>query len=287
MKQKPLSQSISSPSLLSLWGNKYASFIFLIMACALLFASGIQPKFAEKAHMSVANLTAPALDFVSRPFVHLANTSNDIVRIASLQSENARLRAENEKLRQWYMKALSLNTEVQTLRELSNLKVPNAQSFVTTRIIADPGNAFVKSLLVPVGEKNGVSSRQAVMSEKGLIGRVISARDNAARILLLTDVNSRIPVMIEGTGKKAILAGQNNDLPLLTHLPKDLNLETGMRILTSGHGGYFPVGLPVGQVVAQEDGQYGVRTFANMKDLLYVKIFKKPFDPNLIEADLR
>lgn len=287
VRQNALSQSISSPSTLSLWGNRYASYIFLFLAGLLLLISSLQPKFAEQAHINVANITAPVLDFASRPFVHIANTSSDIGRLAALQSENARLMEENQKLRQWYLRALALNTEVESLRALSNLKVPAAQSFVTTRIIADPGNAYVRSLLAPVGTTDGVEVQQAVMSENGLAGRIISTHENVSRILLITDVNSRIPVFVEGARQKAILSGQNTDIPLLTHLPKDIQIEPGTLVLTSGHGGYFPMGLPVGRIVVNDDGRYGVRPFSDLRNLLYVRIIKIPVDPNLIEADLK
>ena len=113
-RQKSLSRSITPPNLLAVWGNRYASFIFLIFSCILLFVSSIQPKMVEKTHISIASITAPLLEVASRPFVHVANTSADISRLALLQSENERLRAENKELRRWYLKALSLNTEVQS-----------------------------------------------------------------------------------------------------------------------------------------------------------------------------
>ena len=287
VRQKPVAQSISSPSLLSLWGSRYSSLLFLMLAGLLLFISSVQPKFAEQAHIMIANVTAPVFDVASRPFVHIANTSTEIKKLTLLQTENQRLRAENQKLRSWYLKALSLNTEVQALRGLANLKVPGTQSFVSTRVIADSGNAFVKSLLIPVGTQDGVAEKQAVVSEEGLIGRVVSSGENASRVLLMTDVNSRIPVMVEGIREKAILAGQNDDVPTLTHISKDAVLEEGARVLTSGHGGYFPLGLPVGRVVMRNDGQYGVQTFANMNNLLYVKVTRYPIDPNLIKAQIK
>ena len=258
-----------------------------MLAGFLLFVSSVQPKFAESAHIKISNITAPVFDMASRPFVHIANTSYEIKKLTLLQTENQKLRAENEKLRSWYLKALTLNTEVQALRGLANLNVPGAQSFVSTRVIADPGNAFVKSLLIPVGTQDGIAEKQAVISEDGLIGRVVSTGQNASRVLLMTDVNSRIPVMVEGVNQQAILAGQNDDVPVLTHISKDAVLEDGARVLTSGHGGYVPLGLPVGRVVKGKDGKYGVQTFADMNNLLYVKAVRHPVDPNLIEAQIK
>lgn len=286
VRHKSGSHSISSPNVMSVWRNRYAGVFFILLACALLIFSRLQPESVEKIHAVAGSFAAPVLDVASRPFAHLSEVTVQISNLAHLKSENERLRAENQKLREWYLRALALNTEVHDLRKMANLKMPQTQSGVSARVIADPGNSYVKSLLLAVGKQEGVREKQAVMASEGLIGRVISATQNSARILLLTDVGSRIPVYIEGVRQKAILSGNNDSTPLLTHMAKDVTLDEGARVLTSGHGGYFPVGLPVGKVIKMSDGSYGVKTFADMKNIMHVRIVQQSIDPNLIRANL-
>jgi len=125
-----------------------------------------------------------------------------------------------------------------------NIKVAPDHNFITARVIADSGNAFVKSLLVEAGSLDRVQKNYAVIAGEGLIGRVIEVGKNVSRILLVSDMNSRIPVLIENTSQHAVLAGGNETSPTLEHLPASSGVDVGARIVTSGHGGVFPAGIP-------------------------------------------
>jgi len=185
------------------------------------------------------------------------------------------------RLRDWYQTALSLQAENESLQKILNLKLEPQQGFVTARIIADSSSAFARSLLVLVGDADGVESGQAVLAGDGLIGRVIESGRKSARVLLLTDINSRIPVLIQGTNQRAIMAGKNTDLPGLVHLPPDIEIEAGARVITSGHGGLFPYGLPIGEIVRDGDGRLAVQPYADLDRVQMVRIVRKAEDSNL------
>jgi len=112
----------------------------------------------------------------------------------------------------------------------------------------------------------------AAMSGDGLIGRVVEVGNWSSRILLLTDLNSRIPVMIANGGDHAILAGDNRAQLKLLYLPQDAILATGSRVLTSGHGGVFPPNLPVGIVVGAQHGVYEVAPIAALGRINHVRL---------------
>ncbi|MCB9988606.1 MAG: rod shape-determining protein MreC [Rhodospirillales bacterium] len=189
-----------------------------------------------------------------------------------MQAENERLKAENIRLREWYQTALVLQARQDSLEKLMNLKLPPQHHYITARVIADSGNSYVQSVIVLAGSPDGVRKGQAAISDNGVVGRVIETGDRSARILLLTDMNSRIPVMIEGKNDHAILAGNNDSYPELLHLPADTKAEAGDRIVTSGHGGMFPPGLPVGELIALEDGRMAVRPVADLDRLGFVRV---------------
>ena len=128
-------------------------------------------------------------------------------------------------------------------------------SFITARIVGDSVSAYVRGALLNVGRKVGVASGQAVVTGEGLAGRIAEVGDNSARVLFVTDVNSRLPVLIERTRERAILAGDNSALMRLTLVQTVQGVQRGDRIVTSGHGGSFPVGIPVGEVVQTGEGQ--------------------------------
>lgn len=124
---------------------------------------------------------------------------------------------------------------------------------------------------------------KAVLSGEGLVGRVIESGGRAARILLLTDMNSRVPVVIEGSDIRAVVAGQNSATPALIHLPRDHELQAGARIVTSGHGGLFPPGVPVGYVVLGDNGQVSVQLLAQADNLSFVRIIDRVLERTVLD----
>jgi rod shape-determining protein MreC len=105
----------------------------------------------------------------------------------------------------------------------------------------------------------------------GLVGRIAEVGDRASRVLLLTDLNSRIPVTLQGSHERAILAGDNSPRPLLAYLAPNAKPEVGERVVTSGDGGVFPPGIPVG-VIVSVGGQVRVATSSDLSVIDYVKI---------------
>src|SRR5258708_3452496 len=128
-------------------------------------------------------------------------------------------------------------------------------------------SAYVRGALLNVGRKAGVASGQAVVTGEGLAGRIAEVGDNSARVLYVTDVNSRLPVLIERTRERAILAGDNSAQLRLTLLQSVAGVQRGDRIITSGHGGSFPVGIPVGAGVETGEGSVRVRPFGDFSRL--------------------
>jgi rod shape-determining protein MreC len=138
--------------------------------------------------------------------------------------------------------------------------------------VGDSVSAYVRGALLNVGRRVGVASGQAVLTGEGLAGRVAEVGDNSARVLFVTDVNSRLPVLIERTRERAILAGDNSPQLRLTLLQSVGGVQRGDRVITSGHGGSFPVGIPVGEVVETSEGHVRVRPFSDFSRLEFVRV---------------
>jgi rod shape-determining protein MreC len=262
------------------------SFIFLFAALSLFAVSALRPASLQAVRTGTADIFTPVLAAFQLPVQAAADYVRAVSGLADLEAENTRLRAENMRLREWYRTALVLQNENQSLQRLLNLDPGPAHSFVTARIVADSGNTYFKSLLVLSGSDHEVAKGQPVLSGDGLVGRIIEAGSRAARVLLLTDLNSRIPVVIEGSGERAILGGSNGDLPQLDHLPPGAAIAPGSRVLTSGDGGLFPSGLPVGDVVRNTDGSFAVRPYAALDRLTFVRILNKGGEADYSGDDL-
>lgn len=182
------------------------------------------------------------------------------------------LRAENQRLKEWYQMAQMMKAENEALKRLLNVEHEAEHKFITARIVMDAQTPYAHTVLVNAGEGGGVLKGQGVVVEEGLIGRVLETGKDSARILLLRDMNSRIPVMVEDSKDKAILAGNNELLPVLEHLSPYNTVKPGQRVITSGHGGVLPYGIAVGETVLGEDGEMAVKLYADPDRASFVQV---------------
>jgi len=240
----------------------------------------------ERLRTAVTDVAAPVMQMVSQPFVNFADSFHAIRTLRDLKAENIRLHAENERLQQWYEAALRFQAENKSLHDLLNVRADPQITFITTRVVADPGGAFVKSVLLPAGYKDNVKKGSAVLAGQGLIGRVTETGVHSARVLLVTDLNSRIPVLIQNTRTKAILAGKNGELLKLERLPIDSGLTVGSRIVTSGDGGLLPPDIPIGTIVSVgPDGAF-VKPLADTDGVTWVQVVSANIDGSLSTGDI-
>lgn len=256
------------------------------MAFLALGMSALNPSGVGAVRSQVADIFTPLLATVTKPVQGAAMFVRNVSGLSEMQAENERLHIENARLRDWYQTALLLEAENRSLRNLMNVKLDGPSRYISARIVGDSGSTFLKSVLVSAGTEDGIQKNQAVISGDGLIGRVLEAGQRSARVLLITDVNSRVPVIVEDSTQHAILAGQNDDQPMLVHIPQDSEINEGARIITSGHGGVFPSGLPIGRVAKDDQGDYRVELFADFDRLLYVRMVERPRDENLLPETL-
>lgn len=187
-------------------------------------------------------------------------------------SENRELRAELENMRQWRDVAIALRDTNERYRSVLGLKTDPPIPMASARIVTDSRGPFANSRLANAGSEKGVRAGNPVMSENGLVGRVVGTTTGVSRVLLLTDAASRTPVMIDRTNARAILTGDGGPNPKLEYLRGQDPVKTGDRILTSGDGGVFPRGLPVGVAVKGLDGRWRVALASDKAAVDYVRI---------------
>jgi rod shape-determining protein MreC len=284
MKRHTLSKVSVRFSPFQYFGGAQATLIFLLASTLLLAVSFVRPGMFGGMRSAVSDTVTPVLMILSEPFRQGAEFVGGVTGLSELRAENAQLKAENIRLREWYQTALMLEAENQSLQALLNVKPDPQHRFITARVVGDSGNAFVKSALVAAGQADGVQKGQAVLSGDGVVGRIIEAGQNSARVLLLTDFNSRVPVTVEGSRQKVMLAGTNGDMPMLKYLPQDSDIKEGTRIMTSGNGGVFKSDLPIGTVVLGKEGALYVKLYADISRLTHVRVVAYPGNPNLIEG---
>ncbi len=215
---------------------------------------------------------APVLAVAAAPFDAFDTAANGVKNWAATYSQNAQLKSENRSLMQWQATAKAMESENQKLRELLRVAPSQRNAYVTANFVSDYGSAFSHSALINAGSEQGIAKNQAVISERGLIGRTIEVSENNSRVMLLSDMNSRIPVMNERTREKMILVGKGNAQPILSYVAAAHNMKPDDRIITSGDGGMFPKAIPVGKIEAINAQGATAQLFANPETVEYVSV---------------
>ena len=252
--------------------QRFAFLLLVGTAFALMLLGKAETVLLERTRTVVTDAVAPILDAFARPAATVGDIVGGIEDLIALHGENARLREENARLRRWQVVARQLEAENRNLRALTNAKREPLGSFISGRVIADSSGAYARSLLINAGRRDGVHKGQVAVAGLDVVGRVTEVGERSARILLLTDLNSRLPVVIDSSRERAILVGNNTSRPRLEYLPGEVRLSPGDRIVTSGHGGVFPAGLPVGRVAKITDTGITVAPFVDWDRLEFVRV---------------
>ena len=147
-------------------------------------------------------------------------------------------------------------------------------NYMLTKILLDKQSPYLKSIIINKGQKNGVKLGSAVKDRLYYIGKVVNINFLSSRVLLASDLNSKIPIIIEPSGINAILSGNGNDqYAELEYLPKINEIKENEIVYTSGSDGIIPASIPVGKIVFKEDKKY-VKFFSNFNQLNYVQVNK-------------
>lgn len=257
-----------------------AFWLYMGLALALyaleLFGSGVPRQVRGYAN----DLAAPVLSILNEPIKILQSGLERVAGVGDIYLENQDLRAENDRLRQWREAAQLLIVENERLRQI--LKVPEREvpPLATAAVIGVGGGAFERSVLINAGSSDNVAGNLPVVDELGLIGRTIEVGLLTTRVLLITDLNSRVPIRVERTGDVAIAEGLNEAFMRMRFLPVDRSVQVGDRVVTSGHGGLFPPDVPVAEVTDITDDFIQLTPVSRLSALDFVRVMDyRPLPP--------
>ena len=266
--------------------DRFAFGALVILSVGLLIVGKANVHLLDGISTRIGDALVPPLGGLMQSIDASRRLVEGVGELIALRDENARLREQNLRLLEWQTAARQLSLENAALRQLLNMRTdPDQPTAVAGRVVADAGGPFVHTVLVDVGADDGVARGMAAVNERGLIGRVIEVGHRSARVLLLTDFNSRIPVMIEPSRDQAILAGNNTRRPSLVFLPLNPRLSVGNRVVTSGRGGVLPPGLEVGTVTAIDEAGVTVEPLVDFARLEYLSLleYRRVLPPEQLE----
>jgi rod shape-determining protein MreC len=228
--------------------------IVLALAVVLVLVGKAQSGLFDSARVRITDWMSPLLEDVRAPLDGVERWVGSIGGIFNVYSENLRLKEENARLKQWRNTSVVLQGRVRHYENLLHA-VPDQQLHAAlARVVGRANRPFLRTLILDAGAEDGARPGQAVMDEKGMIGRLYLTGKRTSWLILLTDINSRVPVTVAPGNVQAILAGDNSAAPKLDLVLSTATVKVGDQVVSSGDGGLLPPGLPIGTVVQDGSG---------------------------------
>jgi rod shape-determining protein MreC len=228
----------------------------------------------ERFRAGLVDAVVPNLDWALVPVTKAAAMIEDFQSYARIHEQNQELKRELQQMKAWKEAALQLEQQNARLLDLNQVRLDPRLTHVTGVVLADSGSPFRQSVLLNVGARDGLRDGWATMDGIGLVGRISGVGERTARVILVTDSTSRIPVTVQPSGQRALLSGDNSPLPPLEFVEDADEVRPGDRVVTSGDGGMFPAGLLVGQVALGTDRRLRVILAADYQRLEFLRVLR-------------
>ena len=223
----------------------------------------------------ILDAVTPATEWLSQPVTALRDLIHDKNELLNAFAENQQLHAENDALRHWQAVAQSLKAENDSLRALAGYDPVTHASYITARVTGQSPSGYAATVTLNVGAADGIKPLQPVIDAYGILGRVTDVGEHTAKVLLLSDSTSRIPVIAATTRQHAILAGTGagDELLRLTFLGGDsADIALGDQITTTEEGGLIPGGIIVGTVFRRDSTGLLVKPIRPLAQSEYVRV---------------
>jgi len=246
--------------------------VFVLLALFLLWR--IDSPRVERFRAALVDRVVPNFEWALVPVTAAAGMIQDFRSYQRIYQQNQELRRDLQKLKSWKEAAVQLEQQNAKLLALNSVRLDPKLTSVSGVVLADSGSPFRQSVLLNVGQRDGIKDGWATMDGIGLVGRISGVGKNTARVILLTDSNSRIPITIQPSGQRALLVGDNSSRPPVEFLEKPEQVRPGDQVVTSGDGGVFPAGLLVGQVAKDADRRLRVQLAADYERLDFLRVLR-------------
>lgn len=228
----------------------------------------------ERFRAQITDTFVPNLTWAMAPITGTMNLLRDFESYQRLAQQNRELRSELRRMQAWKEAALQLEQENARLLDLNNVRLDPRLTYITGVVLADSGSPFRQSVLLNVGARDGLQDGWATMDGIGLVGRISGVAGNTARVILLTDASSRIPAIVQPSGQRVIVSGDNSAAPAIDFLEDSELVRPGHRVISSGDGGVFPAGLLIGQVAEDPSGKLRVILAADYQRLEFLRVLR-------------
>jgi len=249
-----------------------SALIVLLLGLFLLWR--IDSPRVERVRMAVIDKVIPNFSWATSPLTGAMNVLRSARSYTRIYQQNQDLRRELQQMMAWKEAALQREQENARLLDLNNVRLDPKFTKITGVVLADSGSPFRQTVLLNIGQRDGIINGWAVMDGIGLVGRIAGVGERTSRVILLGDTSSRVAIKIESNGQTALVVGDNTSKPPIEFLENSETVYPGDRVVTSGDGGVFPSGILVGQVTQTPSGRLRVRLAADMQRLEFLRVIR-------------
>jgi rod shape-determining protein MreC len=251
--------------------QRFSLFVLIILSIIFLFAETIETKPLNYLRSFIKDTIYRGSLVVSIPFKSFDNIVENINKHMNLYNSYSKLKIENDELKNNISKSDFLELENTQLKKLIEEQVSSSSNLVSARIMLDKQSPYLNSLIINIGSNKNIENGMAVLDGKNFIGRIVDVNFFSSRVLLVSDLNSKISVISEPSAHHAILTGHGENVLSLEYLPENHNIKDGDKVYTSGKEGIFSPGIPVG-VVKIEKNIVTVSLFSDLSQITFVNV---------------
>ncbi len=221
---------------------------FIVLSIIFLVTSKINRDFTNNISYFFVDLSLPVVKVAAFPFNLLISLTTNFEELVDAKKDNQTLKEENEKMRSLLVNSVNVENENKELKEILSFVAAKSTSYQMAKVRGKTHGIFNQQLFLETREGSEIKDGSAVISGIGMIGRAVDSLQNKARLLLLTDANSHIPIIVSKARARGILTGNGSNSMEINFLPKGHNIEVGDLVFTSSDGDKLPPGLLVGVI---------------------------------------
>ena len=251
--------------------QKFSLIVLIIFSIVLIFAERIETKPLNYIRGFLKDTIYRGSLFVSLPTQSFNSIFHTTRNHLNLYTNYENLIAENNKLKNSISKQDFLEMENTQLRKLIEEQISSSANLVSARVLMDQKSPYLNSFIINAGANKGIKNGMAALDGENFIGRIVDVSFFSSRVLLVSDLNSRIPAITEPSGFHAIINGHGINNPTLEYLPINHNVKDGDKIYTSGKEGIFAPGIPIGEVKI-ENNIINVLLFSDLSQVTFANV---------------
>ena len=250
--------------------QQFSLLALIIFSIILIFLSNLNFVGIKYIKIGINETTYRLSALVSYPEKKLNDSILFLEKYFNVYNENKELKKEIDKLNSLKFNSIFLQNENKRLKEIVG-EASGVSDGIVSKVLIDKDGKFLKSIILNKGSKDGIKIGMVVIEKNYLVGQIIEVNYTTSRAILISDLNSNIPVVIEPGGFQSILSGTGKDYGIIKYSKDKLNLDRNAIVFTSGSGGNFRAGLPIGKINNEIDN-FAVQFFSDLSQLSYVKI---------------